>query len=189
MRKLVLGTSNPGKLKEIQEHLGGLDWELQLKPKELEVEETGKSFLENASLKAQSVASALGEWAIADDSGLAVDALDGAPGIYSARYGTSDQQRIQKLLEALSNVTQRQARFVCAIALARPDGSLAVEAEGFCPGEILTSPKGTSGFGYDPIFYVPEYQQTFAEMTPELKRKVSHRAKAFELILPQLKRL
>jgi len=189
MKKLILATGNPGKLKEIEKHLVGLDWELQLKPEDLEIEETGKSFLENASLKAQSVAYALGEWAIADDSGLAVDALDGAPGIYSARYGTSDQDRIEKLLQALENITERQARFVCAIAIARPDGSLAVEAEGFCPGEILRSPKGTAGFGYDPIFYLPEYQQTFAEMTPELKQKVSHRAQAFELILPQLKRL
>ena len=187
MRKLVVATSNPGKLQEMAEYLRGLNWLLTLKPQELEIEETGATFRENACLKASQTAKALGEWAIADDSGLAVDTLDGAPGIYSARYGTTDTERIARLLKELGDNPQRQAQFVCAIAIAAPDGSIVLETEGICPGEILTAPRGVGGFGYDPIFYVPQYQQTFAEMTPETKNKVSHRGLAFEQLLPQLK--
>ncbi len=189
MKTLIVATGNPGKLQEMQEYLLGLHWQLQLKPPELEIEETGATFLENAILKASQVAKALGEWAIADDSGLAVDALNGAPGIYSARYGNSDHERIERLLKALGNNDNRKAQFVCAIALARPDGSIALQTEGICPGEILTTPQGTQGFGYDPIFYVPSYQQTFAQMTSELKRDISHRGQAFATLLPQLQEL
>jgi XTP/dITP diphosphohydrolase len=186
MKKLIVATSNPGKLKEMQAYLSELDWELQLKPDSLEIEETGSTFIENACLKASQVAKALGEWAIADDSGLAVDALNGAPGLYSARYGTTDTERIERLLRELGNSQHRQAKFICAIAIARPDGSIALQTEGVCPGEILTSPRGVGGFGYDPIFYVPSHQQTFAEMSPEVKHQVSHRGKAFAVLLPQL---
>ncbi|MGK7956566.1 MAG: RdgB/HAM1 family non-canonical purine NTP pyrophosphatase [Crocosphaera sp.] len=189
MKTLIVATGNPGKLQEMQEYLLGLNWQLKLKPPELDIEETGTTFLENAILKASEVAKALGEWAIADDSGLAVDALNGAPGIYSARYGNSDEARIERLLKALGTNDNRKAQFVCAIALARPDGSIALQTEGICSGEILTTPQGSQGFGYDPIFYVPQYQQTFAQMTPELKRDVSHRGQAFASLLPQLKEL
>ena len=189
MKTLIVATGNPGKLQEMQEYLLGLNWQLKLKPPELDIEETGTTFLENAILKASEVAKALGEWAIADDSGLAVDALNGAPGIYSARYGNSDEARIERLLKALGTNDNRKAQFVCAIALARPDGSIALQTEGICSGEILTTPQGSQGFGYDPIFYVPQYQQTFAQMTPELKRDVSHRGQAFATLLPQLKEL
>ncbi|MGB5596063.1 MAG: RdgB/HAM1 family non-canonical purine NTP pyrophosphatase [Crocosphaera sp.] len=189
MRKLIVATSNPGKLQEMQEYLTGLDWELQLKPAAIDIEETGETFLENAILKASQVAKALGEWAIADDSGLVVAALNGAPGLYSARYGNSDQARIDRLLKELGDNENRKAKFVCAIAIARPDGSVALQTEGICPGEILKTPQGTQGFGYDPIFYVPQYQQTFAEMTPQLKRDISHRGQAFAVLLPQLKQL
>lgn len=183
---LVLATGNPGKLSEMQPYLTGLDWELQLKPPELEIEETGETFLENARLKASSVAKVMGQWAIADDSGLAVDALGGAPGIYSARYGKTDADRIRRLLSELAQNSDRSAQFICAIAISRPDGSIALDVEGICPGEILEEPKGTGGFGYDPIFYVPEYQMTFAEMPPELKQECSHRGKAFQSLLPRL---
>ncbi|WP_107667455.1 RdgB/HAM1 family non-canonical purine NTP pyrophosphatase [Cyanothece sp. BG0011] len=186
-QKLIVATGNPGKLQEMQEYLTGLDWELHLKPPEIDIEETGTTFMENACLKASQVAKRLGEWAIADDSGLAVEALNGAPGLYSARYGNSDQERIERLLNELGNQDNRQAQFVCAIAIARPDGSIALQSEGICQGEILKTPQGNEGFGYDPIFYVPPYQQTFAQMTPELKRDVSHRGQAFALLLPQLK--
>lgn len=186
-QKLIVATGNPGKLQEMQEYLTGLDWELHLKPPEIDIEETGQTFMENACLKASQVAKRLGEWAIADDSGLAVEALNGAPGLYSARYGNSDQERIERLLNELGNQDNRQAQFVCAIAIARPDGSIALQSEGICQGEILKTPQGNEGFGYDPIFYVPPYQQTFAQMTPELKRDVSHRGQAFALLLPQLK--
>lgn len=189
MNKLVVATGNPGKLREIQEYLTNLAIELYLKPDRLEIEETGITFVENACLKASQVATALGEWAIADDSGLEVDALNGAPGIYSARYARSDRERIERLLEELGNNTNRRAKFVCAIAIARPDGAIAASVEGICPGEILYAPRGTSGFGYDPIFYVPQEKQTFAQMKPEVKHKISHRGKAFEKLIPQLREL
>lgn len=189
MTVLVVATGNPGKLREMQPYLTGLDWELQLKPSELEIDETGTTFRENAALKASQIAKATGQWAIADDSGLAVAALDGAPGVYSARYADSDAARIARLLQELGDRQDRQAQFVCAIAVARPDGSIALEAEGICPGEILTVPRGEGGFGYDPIFYVPEKGMTFAEMPHEMKQEISHRGRAFQALLPQLAKL
>ena len=189
MRKLVVATGNPGKLREMQEYLIGLNWQLELKPKELEIEETGVTFRKNACLKASQVAKAMQEWAIADDSGLAVDALDGAPGIFSARYGETDQARIGRLLKELGDTSNRKAQFICAIAIASPDGAIALQTEGICPGEILYSPRGEGGFGYDPIFYVPQQQLTFAEMSAELKGQVSHRGIAFNQLLPKLKEL
>ncbi|XGV99021.1 MAG: RdgB/HAM1 family non-canonical purine NTP pyrophosphatase [Leptolyngbya sp. BL-A-14] len=189
MTVLVVATGNPGKLKEMQAALAGLEWELTLKPAELDVEETGATFAENACLKASEIAIATGEWAIADDSGLEVEALDGAPGVYSARYGKTDADRIERLLNELGNELNREAQFVCVIAIARPDGTIALQAEGICPGRILHSPRGDGGFGYDPIFYVPEQRLTFAEMSSEQKRLVSHRGKAFQALLPQLNEL
>ncbi len=186
---LVVATGNPGKLAEMQAYLTDLDWQLALKPPELDVEETGSTFLENACLKASQVAAAMGEWAIADDSGLMVDALGGAPGIHSARYGTDDSDRIQRLLGELGDHPNRQAQFVCAVAIARPDGSIAAQTEGVCRGEIATAPQGSGGFGYDPIFYVPTERMTFAEMPPEVKHVVSHRGQAFLALLPQLSQL
>jgi non-canonical purine NTP pyrophosphatase, rdgB/HAM1 family len=117
------------------------------------------------------------------NSGLMVDALDGQPGIYSARYGSSDADRISRLLKELESEQNRQAQFVCAIAIARPDGTIALQVEGICRGEILHTPRGTAGFGYDPIFYVPAQQQTFAEMTAEIKRSHSHRGRAFQALM------
>jgi XTP/dITP diphosphohydrolase len=121
-------------------------------------------------------------WAIADDSGLQVDALGGAPGIYSARYGETDGARIDRVLRELGDNLNRQAQFVCAVAVARPDGTIAAQAEGICQGEILFNPRGADGFGYDPIFYIPEQQLTFAEMGKDTKRSISHRGKAFAII-------
>ena len=189
MAVLVVATGNPGKLKEMQAYLAGLGWELTLKPETLDIEETGMTFAENAHLKASQTAIATGEWAIADDSGLEVDALDGAPGVYSARYGRSDAERIERLLNELGNELNREAQFVCVIAIARPDGAVVLQAEGICPGRILHSPRGTGGFGYDPIFYVPSQGLTFAEMSSAQKRTVSHRGKAIQALLPQLKAL
>ncbi|MER3433859.1 MAG: non-canonical purine NTP pyrophosphatase, RdgB/HAM1 family [Leptolyngbya sp. ERB_1_1] len=189
MTVLVVATGNPGKVKEIEPYLAGLNWELQLKPPDLEMEETGATFRENAAQKATQVAIATGHWAIADDSGLEVAALDGRPGIYSARYADSDQARIAKLLGELREASDRRAQFVCAIALAKPDGTIALLTEGICPGEILTAPRGGGGFGYDPIFYVPEKGMTFSEMPLEVKQEISHRGRAFQALLPQLKHL
>jgi XTP/dITP diphosphohydrolase len=186
MTLLVVATGNPGKLREMQAYLADLNWELTLKPEELEIEETGETFAENACIKASQVAKATENWAIADDSGLAVDALKGSPGVYSARYANTDSERIARVLKELGDEENRQAQFVCAVAIARPDGAIALQSEGICRGEILHAPSGNGGFGYDPIFYVPEKQLTFAEMTPDLKRSISHRGKAFAALLPQL---
>ncbi len=186
MTKLVVATGNPGKLREMQAYLADSSWELTLKPEELEIEETGDTFAANACLKASQVALATGNWAIADDSGLQVDALNGAPGVYSARYGKTDSERIGRVLSELGDAVHRGAQFVCAVAMARPDGAIALQSEGVCHGEILHAPRGQGGFGYDPIFYVPELRLTFAEMTPELKRSISHRGKAFAVLLQKL---
>ncbi len=135
------------------------------------------------------MAQATGNWAIADDSGLQVDALGNEPGVYSARYGKTDRERISRLLWELGDEQQRQAQFVCVVAVARPDGAIALQAEGICHGEILHTPRGTGGFGYDPIFFVPTQQMTFAEMPPEMKREISHRGQAFKALIPQLRKL
>ena len=187
--KLVVATGNPGKLVEMQEYLQDLPWELELKPGSIDIAETGDTFIANAHLKASEVAKALGKWSIADDSGLAVDALNGAPGLYSARYGNTDTERISRLLTELGDTNKRQAKFICAIAIADPEGKIVLETEGVCPGEILKSPRGTGGFGYDPIFYVPSQQQTFAEMSPATKGRISHRGVAFAQLMPELKQL
>ncbi|MGF1521689.1 MAG: RdgB/HAM1 family non-canonical purine NTP pyrophosphatase [Leptolyngbyaceae cyanobacterium] len=186
---VVVATGNPGKLEELQAYLAALDWQLALKPKAIDVEETGKTFLENARLKASEVAKATGKWAIADDSGLAVDALDGAPGIYSARYDATDASRIERVLRELGDTSNRAAQFVCAIALSRPDGSIVLETEGICPGEILMQPVGEGGFGYDPVFYVPSIGKSFAEMSSDEKHRISHRGVAFAQLMPALKSL
>lgn len=187
MSTVVVATGNPGKVQEMNAYLKDLGWALALKPQEIEVEETGTTFLENARLKATTVAQATGQWAIADDSGLAVDALGGAPGLYSSRYGATDGDRIQRLLTELGDRTPRTAQFICALVLARPDGTVALETEGICPGEITIAPRGQGGFGYDPIFYVPAAGKTFAEMTGVEKERCSHRGLAFTQLLPQLR--
>ncbi len=189
MRSLLVATQNPGKLREMEFYLRDHPWSLELMPQDLDIEETGLDFRENAMLKASQTALKTGMWAIADDSGLEVDALNGAPGIYSARYANTDIARIERLLRELDRKTNRQAQFVCVIAIADPNGTIVAEAQGICRGEILTTPQGTHGFGYDPIFWVPEFQQSFAQMSQELKRSISHRSKAFEAILPKLKTL
>jgi XTP/dITP diphosphohydrolase len=186
---LVVATQNPGKLKEFQHHLSDLPWSLQMMPSDLEVEETGQTFMENARLKASQVAKQLGRWAIADDSGLEVSALNGAPGVYSARYGQDDADRIARLLRELGDTLQRSAQFVCALALAHPDGEIVGQAEGICPGEILYEMQGRGGFGYDPVFYVPAIGLTYAEMSKDQKRDISHRGRAIAALIPQLQKL
>lgn len=189
MKSLVVATGNPGKLEEIKAYFVGFDINFLPKPPELEVEETSDTFVGNAGLKASEVAKATGEWAIADDSGLAIDALNGAPGIYSARYGNTDTERIERVLKELAHEENRRAHFVCAIALADPSGNIVLSSEGICPGEILQAPRGNAGFGYDPIFYLPQHQRTFAEFTPEMKHHLSHRGEAFKVFLPQFQQL
>jgi len=186
MKQLIVATGNPGKLQEMQSYLRDVGCELVLKPPELEVEETGTTFMENARLKAKTVAQATGKFAIADDSGLAVAALNGAPGIYSARYANTDQDRIARILAELGETPQRGAKFICAVAIAQPDGAIILEKEGSCEGEILRAPRGSNGFGYDPIFYVPSVQQTFAEMEATRKEQLSHRGQAFAALFPDI---
>ncbi len=190
---LVIASGNAGKLREFTALLATagpeLDLEVRSQPQGLEVEETGDSFAANARLKAEAVARITGHWALADDSGLSVDALGGAPGIHSARYAPTDPERITRLLEALAGEPNRGARFTAALALADPSGQTVLEVEGVCTGEILNAPCGEGGFGYDPVFLVPETGLSFAQMTPELKRRVGHRGRALEALLPPLQRL
>jgi XTP/dITP diphosphohydrolase len=191
MPTVIVATGNPGKLKEMQVYLAPLGWQLQLKPEAIEIDESGTTFLANARLKAAGVAKALGQWAIADDSGLEVHSLGGAPGIYSARYANSDAERIERLLAemAASGDGDRRAQFVCALALANPQGEIVLETEGICPGEILLAPRGNGGFGYDPIFYVPSLGKSFAEMSAAQKEASSHRGIAFGQLLADLANL
>jgi XTP/dITP diphosphohydrolase len=193
MKRLCIATRNRGKQREFEELLAGWEGEMAFPQDlglDLEVEETGASFAEIAAQKAQAYAAASGLPSLADDSGLEVDALDGAPGIYTARYagpGASDQDRYRKLLAALEKVPdgQRTARFRCAVAVAHPDGRVTV-AEGTCEGQIARAPRGDGGFGYDPIFYLSEYGCTMAELPPEVKNQVSHRARAVQEAMPRL---
>lgn len=159
-----------------------------------EVVEDGRTFAENAAKKAAQTATHLSRWAIGEDSGLEVDALDGAPGVYSARYSgedADDRQNNEKLLEELSGVPEdrRDAQYVCHLALADPAGLIRLSVEATCRGRITEDPRGTNGFGYDPFFLIPEYHQTFGQLGPAAKRHLSHRARALERFIPPLVRL
>ncbi len=191
-RTLLVATHNPGKVREYRELLAGLPVEVTYLDAEgitLEVEETGQTFAENAVLKATVYARYSGLWTWADDSGLEVDALGGAPGVYSARYGgpgASDADRYRRLLDALAGVpwAQRTARFRCVVALATPDNIRT--ADGACEGLIAFGPAGSNGFGYDPVFYLPGRGVTMAQLPAEVKHQVSHRglaARAAEKLL------
>ena len=183
--KLLLATNNPGKAAEYRALLEGCGWEL-VTPRDLglhlEVEEAGGDYAENARIKAEAFAKASGLLALADDSGIEVDALGGAPGPLSARFGgddISDEQRVALLLERLAGVPpeKRSARFRCLIAVARPEGEVSL-FEGQCEGRIAEEPRGEGGFGYDPVFLLPERGLTLAELPPEEKNAVSHRGRA-----------
>ena len=178
---IVIASSNKGKLREIQDILASLNVEVVTVPSEIldGIEETGATFAENALIKARAIAERTGRIAIADDSGLEVDALEGAPGVLSSRFAENDTMRVSKLLDMLEGVplNERSARFRCSVAIASPSGKTAV-TEGTAEGLISTEPKGENGFGYDPVFYYPSLGRTFAEMTAEEKRAVSHRGKA-----------
>jgi XTP/dITP diphosphohydrolase len=185
-----MATRNPGKIRELQELLQDLGINLLSLadfPHLPEIPEEGATFAANAAAKAQTVARLTGLPALADDSGLAVDALGGAPGVFSARYALdrtapalpTDDDNWRKLLDELREVPwgERGARFVCEIALACPDGRL-YRTHGECPGVIALEPRGETGFGYDPVFWVPEYEATMAQLGPAIKNRISHRARA-----------
>lgn len=185
--KIYVATNNHGKLKEIKAILPDFDV-LAIRDLgfDFDVDEDGKTFAENAYKKAYSLHKITGCRVIADDSGLCVDALNGAPGVYSARYAGehgNDEENTQKLLKDMENIPdeKRTARFVCDICLIDEDGSV-FHARGECLGLIAHTPKGENGFGYDPVMYIPEYDKTMAELTPDEKNKMSHRAKALSIL-------
>jgi XTP/dITP diphosphohydrolase len=184
VRKLVVATKNQGKAREVAEILQGKPYEivtLDSYPDAPDVEENGATFIENAIIKAQAYAEYTGELTLADDSGLEVDALDGAPGVMSARYAPTTPERNAKLLDVMKDVPndKRTARFRCAIAIADPQGDIQT-AEGKVEGVIAHLEKGTQGFGYDPLFFIPEMGKTMAELDSEEKNAISHRGKALE---------
>jgi XTP/dITP diphosphohydrolase len=202
---VVLGTRNRKKGQELAQLIAP-PWEpnprldriairtLDEFPQAPEVVEDADTFSGNARKKASETARALGMWVLADDSGLTVDALDGAPGVYSARYaGThgDDEANNRKVLEALASVSddRRGAAFVCSLALADPSGAIRLEAEGSCRGRITHTPRGPGGFGYDPLFLIREYHQTFGELSALVKHQLSHRARAFARFRVGLDRL
>lgn len=195
--KIVLASKNPHKLEEIGKITEQFGLELILQSRlgvDIEAEENGTTFEENSLIKAKAVMEATGLPAIADDSGLVVDALDGEPGIYSARYGfddrLDDRGRTALLLKNMASVPDRarQARFVCVITLIFPDGRT-VQARGEVHGEILRQPQGDRGFGYDPVFYHPPLGKTLAEMSAEEKNRISHRANALKILHEKLKEI
>lgn len=197
MPRLVIGSRNKKKLLELQDLLRDL-WievtDLSACPAVREVEESGQTFAENARLKAAGYATATGEWVLAEDSGLVVPALKGRPGVHSARYaGThgDDAANNQKLLAELTPLPddRRTAYYVCVAALAGPDGQVRATAEGRCHGVIVKEPRGAGGFGYDPLFEIPEYHQTFGELSLRVKQALSHRARAVVQLRPAIRKV
>jgi len=197
MPRLVIGSRNKKKLLELQGLLGDLPvdlTDLSPWPDVPDVEETGQTFDENARLKAIGYAKAIGEWVLAEDSGLVVPALKGRPGVYSARYaGThgDDAANNRKLLAELAPLPddRRAAYYVCVAALASPDGEVTAVAEGRCHGMIIREPRGTGGFGYDPLFEIVEYHQTFGELSLRVKQALSHRARAVVQLRPGIRKV
>ena len=193
--KIVLASKNRHKMEEIAQILNPLGIELVLQSElgvDIDVEETGTTFEENSFIKAEAVMKATGLPALADDSGIAVDALNGEPGVYSARYGFDDSLddwgRLLLLLKNTEHVPdgQRQAQFVCVITMVTPDGKT-IQARGEIHGELAREAKGENGFGYDPIFYYPPLGKTTAELSSEEKNKISHRANALKLFYEKMK--
>jgi XTP/dITP diphosphohydrolase len=191
---LVIGTHNRKKGQELTDLLAPLGFTvvtLADVPNAIEVVEDGDTFAANAALKAGQQAKHLGRWVLADDSGLAVDALKGAPGVYSARFAgpnATDADNNRRLLADLANtpLEKRTAHYVCHVAVADPTGAIRATSEDICRGRILFEPSGINGFGYDPLFELIEYHRTFGELGPHVKQALSHRSRALRAILPQL---
>ena len=193
--KLLLATNNPGKVNELKGLLAGLPYDLiglADFPDITEVEETSLSFTGNARLKASGYALQTGFLALADDSGLEVEALEGRPGVLSARYGGTSSSFGGKMAMLLAELKEtgdemRRARFVCSIAVAGPSGDILSLARGICEGKLARSPRGSGGFGYDPLFIPVGFDRTFGELNEAVKQKISHRSRAFEEIIPFLR--
>ncbi|WP_269622351.1 RdgB/HAM1 family non-canonical purine NTP pyrophosphatase [Prochlorococcus marinus] len=187
--KLVIASANDGKINEFKNFLSNFPLVILGQPPDLKVQETGVSFMENARIKALAAASATGEISLADDSGLSVLFLNGAPGIYSSRYAKNDSERIKRLLKELELCDNRSAYFSSALCIASPNNEILVEVEGRCDGVITNLPRGTNGFGYDPVFEVDGTGLTYAEMELNQKEALGHRGRAFKALTPYLKRL
>ena len=194
MNKLILASDNAHKFREFSEILSGTDTEVILRSEAgcgFEIEETGTTFAENASIKAKSVTDYTGLPAVADDSGICVDYLGGGPGIFSARYGAgiahNDHERMMYLLDQMKNADVRSARYVCSICCTFPDGDV-IRAEDTCEGSILFEPVGEGGFGYDPVFLPAGYDRSMAQLTPDEKNAISHRGKALRKFIEEYKR-
>lgn len=185
-KNITVATANPHKLKEINEINTFNNITLSIIEGDFDPEETGSTFEENAYIKAKAAAKIMNNYALADDTGLCVDALDGAPGLYSARYAETAEKRIEKLLQELKNIPEekRTANFTCVIVLVDKNGNIIHKETGIAEGIIVETKQGTNGFGYDPVFFMPEYNLTMADMPAGLKNTVSHRAKA---LIPMLK--
>ena len=185
--KIVFATGNPHKLQEINEIAKGTGIEFILPPDGFDPDETGLTFAENSYIKAKEAARLSNNIALADDSGLCVEALDGAPGIHSARYAPTVTERINKLLANLADVSNRKAKFVCAMTLVDEFGNILDKEVGECLGQIAKKPSGINGFGYDPIFIVDGYGCTMADMSEDLKNQISHRSAALNKIISYIK--
>ena len=186
MKKLYLASKNLGKIEEYKKLLIDVNCQLLLQPESIEVEENGITFRENAIKKASEVSKKTRNYAIADDSGICIDALDGRPGIYSSRYAENDKKRIERVLTELDGEENRSAFFIANICVCSPNGNVILESEAKCFGNIILNPRGKSGFGYDPIFEELSSKLTFAEMNNDLKDLCSHRGKALKKIIPNL---
>ena len=185
---LVIASNNEGKIGEFKQLLEDVPINLLIQPKGFEVEETGHSFKENARIKAIAVSKKTGNLSLSDDSGLSVESLGGAPGIYSSRYAESDKERIEKILAELKPHSNRKAKFECSLCIASGENVL-IEVTGFCEGLITFSKKGENGFGYDPVFEVAGLGKTYAEVDQKTKKEFGHRGKAFKKLKPKLKKL
>ncbi|MCQ2743240.1 MAG: RdgB/HAM1 family non-canonical purine NTP pyrophosphatase [bacterium] len=194
--KIVLATSNPHKVKEINEITTQfcVDNNINLTesinfilpPTDFNPDETGETFAENSYIKAKEGWNLSRNWCLADDSGLCIEALNGKPGIYSARYAETPQKRIERVLKELKGIENRKAHFVCHMTLINPDGEIAFSYEGICKGSIINEPKGVNGFGYDPIFLPEGYSKTIAELSEDEKNQISHRSIALREVIKYL---
>ncbi len=181
--KIVLASSNEHKVREINEIVAGSGLEFVLPPKGFDPVEDGKTFEENSLIKAKAAWELSKTWTLADDSGLCVDALDGKPGIYSARYAETPEKRIERVLREMQGVEDRAAHFACCMTLINPDGEVEYAFTGKCEGSIITESRGTNGFGYDPIFLVKGSTRTMAELSEDEKNEISHRSVALRQVL------
>ena len=185
MKQIVLATSNPNKLREINEIASSFGVQFESAPEGFNPEENGKTFEENAYIKASEAAKLTGKIALADDTGLCVEALNGEPGIYSARFAKTQEEKISKMLSLLKNVPKekRSAFFICSMVIVNPKGETLFSSVGKINGMIDTKPAGVNGFGYDPIFFIPSENKTMAELTEKEKNTISHRALALKDVL------